>query len=901
MKKEDSIIIKGARQNNLTISELKIPLYKNIIITGVSGAGKSSLVMDTLYAESQRRFFLSLSTFARQFFERIPPPEVESINELQPSIAVIRKGFIKNPRSTVATITEIYDFLRILFAKKATPFCPSCGREIKNHNPESLKREIINKFSGEKIDFGFITEKPLKEIYGGGFLYALLNGEKDSIFKVKKFPAYIIVDSLKAKKEEEDRIYEAVLTAFHWGERFFVKEGEELYLFSKEFECPYCDIKISSPEPTLFSFNSSKGACPVCRGFGDIIEIDERKIIPNPNLSIEGGAIEPFTKPAAEELKEDLLDFCKKRKIPKNIPFAKLKESDKKLILDGDGDYYGVKGFFDWLETKRYKTHVRVFLSKYRKYTECPECKGSRLNRDALSYKIEGKNIGDIMRMDVEEFYEFLNRVSQKWKDDKAIKIVVEELRERAKYLIKVGLSYLTLKRKTFTLSGGEAQRISLTTVLGTTLSDTMIIIDEPSRGLHMSDFKNLLGILEQLKKNRNTLIMVEHSEDAMKISDEIIELGPKAGKAGGKIVFQGSLKEYKKGETFGKTLKLYSNLKKIRKDIRKDKKFSSFIEVREAKKFNIKGENFKFPVNALTTITGVSGAGKSTLLYEILYKGFSGESFNFENLDKKGIVKAIYIDDSLPSKSSKATVGTYLKLMELIRDFFAGLPESKSRGFKKAHFSFNRKEGQCPECKGNGLITVELQFLSDINLVCDSCKGKRFKEDVLKVKYKGLNIYDIMALTLSELEDFFRIEIPEFEKRIRIIKSLGIDYLKLGQTLSTLSGGESQRIKLAKYFGGEKVKNVLFLIDEPTVGLHPLDIEKLLNTFKEYLKKGATIITVEHNPLFIFSSDYIVDMGPGGGRRGGKLVFEGTMDELLKSDTITAMILKEKILSVEE
>ena len=893
MKTDNYIIIKGAKQNNLKIEKLKLPLYKNIIITGVSGAGKSSLIMDTLHAESQRRFFLSLSTFARQFFEKIPSPEVENINELQPSIAIVRKSFIKNPRSTVATITEIYDFLRILFSKKGKPFCPSCGREIVKYNPDSLKKEILKNFSGKKVILGFLSDMNLKEIYGGGFSYALLNGVKDSIFKAKEYPIYVIVDNFKIKESESERLFEGLLTSFHWGNTIFVKDENKIFLYSGEFVCPYCKIKIPPPDPALFSFNSSKGACPRCKGFGDIIELDLRKIIPKPELSIKEGAIEPFEKPAAKELKQELLEFCKREKILIEKPFENLKDNEKSLIIEGGKDYYGVKGFFKWLETKKYKTHVRVFLSKYRKYTQCPSCKGSRLNKNALSYRIEGKNIGDIIRMDINEFKTFMKKLHVKWKDNRAIKGVIEELWERANYLIKVGLDYLTLNRKTFTLSGGEAQRISLTTVLGTTLSNTMIIVEEASRGLHISDFKNLLGIIKELKKNRNTIFMIEHSEEAMKISDHIVELGPGSGKEGGKVVFQGNFEEYRKTITF-KQIKESLKIPQ-KKEKKKDKRV--FLEIMGAKKYNIKGIDFKIPIKSLTTITGVSGAGKSTLLYEVIYKGMVNDEINFKKIRKEGLKRVVYIDSSLPSKSSRTTVGTYLKLMEPIRDFYAELPEAKSKGFTKAYFSYNMKEGQCPECKGNGFITVELQFLSDINLICDECKGKRFKKQVLKVRYRGKNIYDIMEFTLSELEDFFRIEIPVLEDKIRITKELGVDYLKLGQTISSLSGGESQRIKLSKYFSTGDLNRMLFLIDEPTIGLHPKDIKKLVKALKKYIDMGATIIAVEHNPLFILSSDHIIDLGPGGGKRGGKLIHEGDVLGLLEnSKSVTGMALKKAL-----
>ncbi len=892
MDTKEFIKIKNCRKNNLKNIDIELPLNKFIVFTGVSGSGKSSLVFDTIYAESQRRFFLSLSTFARQFFERIPPPEVDEIEGLQPSIAIVRKGVVKNPRSTVATITEIYDFLRVLYSKIGELYCPKCGRRVIKYDEETLKKHIMKRYKNKKIIIGFKTLKELKEIYKGGFVYALVKGEKDSVFKAKDREKYIIIDTLVVNDEE--RIFEDIKTGFLWSELVFVKEGDEFSLFSKKYYCPYCDLSFKEPSPELFSFNSSRGACPRCKGFGDIITVDEKKVIPDDSLSIEKGGIEVFKTPKTRELYSDLIIFCRRRGIKTDIPIRELSDKERKLLFDGDESYYGIKGFFGWLETKKYKTHVRVFLSRYRKYSQCPECSGGRLNKEALSYKIEGMNIADVNRMEITEFSGFINKLKKKYGKNKAVDIILDEIKERVNYLIDVGLEYLSLNRKTFTLSRGEAQRISLTSVLGSTLTDTLILIDEPSKGLHLKDFNTLIKTIKKINNSGNTIIMIEHLKEAFKSSDIIVEIGKGAGEMGGEIVFYGDFPEYKKTDTYKNSQNLLKNIKKDGKDKIKH----GFVKIYKAKKYNLKKIDIKFPFNKLTAITGVSGAGKSTLLFDIIYKGLKGEEKKFEKIEISRKLKKddiIYIDDAPPSRSSRAVVGTYLKLIDPIRKLFAELPESKRKGFTSSHFSYNRKEGQCPDCKGEGYINVEMQFLSDIKLVCDGCGGKRFKKEVLDIRFKGMNIYDIFKLSLNEVANVFLKDIPLLSEKILLLNEMGIGYLKLGQTLSTLSGGESQRIKIAKNMMEKGKGDKLYLIDEPTTGLHPLDISKIIKTLRKLIDSGATVVTVEHNPVFIMNSDYIIDLGPGGGKNGGKIIYQGEISGFIKStESITSKILNQ-------
>ncbi len=860
----EGIIIKGARENNLKSLTLRIPLGKIIVVRGVSGAGKSSLAIDTLLSESQRRFFLSLSTFARQFFEKYKKPEYDSIENLPPAVSIEKRALIKNPRSTIATITDIYDFLRILFEKFSTLRCPECGKDIIEWNEFSLKEKLFKDFLNKSVFIGFKGKHTGEYYFRKGFQYALSEGKKVNVLSLDEASLMVIVDSVLINSEEEDRIFDSLKTSFQYGDDIFVYDidGKALNLFSSKFKCPVCKIHYEKPDSSLFSFNSPKGACKVCKGFGDIIEIDMSKVIPDDSLSILDGAVEPFMKPAAKELFYELLNFCKSEGIPVDVPFKDLRNDEKDKIINGYKDYYGIKGFFSWLDTKKYKLHVRVYLSRYRKYEKCPSCKGTRLNEYARSFFLSEKNMGEVLSMSIFEFERWLLEVEKKF-NTKAYESIFSEIKMRVKFLKDVGLSYLSLLRKTFTLSGGEAQRISLSSVLGAGLSDILVVLDEPTKGLHSKDKKTVSNSIIRLKENGNTVLIVDNSDEILSSADFVLELGPEGGEKGGKIVFFGEKSIYKK--------KKYS-YKKIKK-----RKLNSFIEVYGAKKHNLKSINFKIPYEAITIITGVSGAGKTSLIYDVLYKGLVGEEKNFERIVFGGDFSKIIFCNSTPiTKTPRATPITYLGLFSPIRKLYSRQKKALSLGLNEGSFSFLSKKGACPVCGGTGFIKIEMQFLSDIYVVCDECGGKRYKEKILEVRFKEKTIYDILNMSFSRAKNFFKEELYELSKKFEFIERFGLGYLKLGQPLSTLSSGENQRLKLLSYLIKEKLEDSLIILDEPSSGLHPEDELKIIKVLRDLIdKKGNTIVIVDHSPLFIEASDYIIELGPSGGEDGGYIIKE--------------------------
>ncbi len=864
--KNEFILLDSLKQNNLKSISLKIPIKKITVIRGVSGSGKSSLAIETLFKESQRRFFLSLSTFARQFFEKYQKPDYKSIENLPPAISIEKKSLIKNPRSIVATITDLYDFLKILFEKYSTLYCPKCNHPVKEWTPFELKNKILKNHQHETVTIGFLGKKSKEYYFKKGFQKILENNEKKHILSSTITPIHVIVDTIKVDPLNEDEIFESLELSFKNSDDIFIylnKEKKFSY-YSSSYKCPVCGIHYEKPDPSLFSFNSPKGACEKCKGFGDIIEIDLKKIIPDSTLSIEEGAIEPFMKPKAKELYYELIEFAQKSGIPTNIPFNRLSNEHKKLIIEGNSEYYGIKGFFSWLEKKKYKLHVRVYLSKYRKYTKCPSCNGTRLNKLARSYYLEGKNMGEILLMNIREFSEWLNSVSESIPDTNA-QVIIKELKERIDYLKKVKLDYLTLSRKTFTLSGGEAQRISLSSVLGSGLSETLIILDEPTAGLHKKDSKMIAEAILKLKENGNTVVVVDNSDEILGISDFVVELGPKGGEEGGYLIFSGNIKDYKP-----------EKLELPHRNTRK--KTNEFIKIKGAKKFNLKSIDFNIPLKAITIVKGVSGAGKSTLIKEVLYKGLIQEEKNFDSIFIPSTIgQTIFCDSSPLTKTPRATPITYLKLFKPIREFYAKLEESLKKGYKASHFSFLSKLGACRTCNGNGFIKVEMQFLSDLFILCDECGGKRYKEEILEVKYKEASIYDILWMSFEKIVEFFSDEIPLLKEKISIIKKVGLGYIKAGQPLQSLSGGEAQRIKLLYNLLWEDLKNSIIILDEPSSGLHPKDEIKVVTFLRELVEsKNATIVIAEHSPIFENASDYIIELGPEGGDKGGYLIKEG-------------------------
>ncbi len=886
---KDKIVLRGVRVHNLKNIDLDIPLQKFIIITGVSGSGKSSLAFDTLYAEGQRRFIESLSSYARQFLERMEKPDADLIEGITPAIAIQQRAVTKNPRSTVATVTEIYDFLRVLYSRVGIIHCLKCGKPVEKDTIDSIVEKLFNLPPQTKIYISFFWpwEKGFAALKKDGF-FRLIQGRQiidlNQRNPLKSEKVEVFVDRLILDREERERLVDSLEIALRKGEgkiKVSTEEGEE-FIFSDKLECKSCEIIYEEPFPNLFSFNNPQGACPTCHGFGDLASYDEEKIVPDPTKSIEEGAIEPFTKPGSRELEEELIDEARRRGIPTNIPFKNLKKEEKEFILEGGDGYYGVKGFFNWLQTKKYKVQVRVFLSRYRKYIPCPSCQQMRLNPRALNVKVNGLSIGEVVKMTVEKAYEFFSSLSLDKFQKQVAEKLISEIQKRLKFLLEVGLDYITLDRMTFTLSGGEAQRINLAAAMSSSLVGTMFVLDEPSIGLHARDNQRLIEILKALKDMGNTVIVVEHDPEIIKAGEYIIDLGPRAGEYGGEILYEGPMENFLNSEN-SLTAQYLRGEKKI--EVPKKRRHPSrFIEIKKAFKHNLKNIDIRLPLNTFTCITGVSGSGKSTLLFDVLYRGWQGETNDgFQEI--KGleqIDKIIMVDQSPLTASVRSIPATFTKAMDEIREIFSQTREAKVLRFRPGYFSFNAPGGRCEECKGAGQQIVEMQFLSDVILTCDACKGRRFKKEILDIKYKGKNIAEVLEMSISDAYQFFS-EKPNIRKKLSPLIEVGLGYLKLGQPTTTLSGGELQRIKLAYHLIHQKDRHILYLFDEPTIGLHLDDISLLLSCFQRLVDDGHTVIVIEHNLDVIKCADYIIDLGPEGGEQGGKVVAQGTPEEIIK------------------
>ncbi len=894
----ESIILRGVKVHNLKNINLDIPRNKLIVITGVSGSGKSSLAFDTLYAEGQRRYIESLSSYIRQFFEKIEKPDAELIEGITPAIAIQQRATTKNPRSTVATVTEIWDYMKILFARIGTLYCHKCGSEVKRDTIDSIVEDIFRRWKGEKIIVFFSYKGEAENLIKRGFYRKLVGTEIFPIEDKNYIESEIIVDRLIVDENERERLVDSLEIAMREGvDRAGIRKTDgEGSLYSGKYECKKCGILYDELDPNLFSFNSPQGACEKCHGFGDIITIDEDKVIPDKNLSLEEGAIEPWTKPSTKPLLNELLREAKKRKIPSNVPFKDLNAEQKKFIMEGDENYYGVKRFFEWLEEKKYKVEVRVFLSRYRKFEKCPVCKGSRLKRETEFVKINEKTISKIAEMTVKEAFDFFSSLSLNSHEKKIADLPLKSILKRLDYLLKVGLDYITLNRMNFTLSAGEAQRINLASALGSSLVGVLFVLDEPSIGLHPRDNGRLINILKSLCDNGNTVVVVEHDPQIIKACDVIIDLGPKGGEEGGNVMFNGAVEEFlKKGESI--TAQYLREEKKI---LRSKRKFipKGFLKIYGARKFNLKNIKVEIPFNSFTCITGVSGSGKSTLLYEIIYKGLKGEEKGyFDRIEGGEKIKNLILVDQTPiTKSARSIPISFTKAMDEIRNLFAQTKDAKLRGFTSSTFSFNTPGGRCEECKGAGKIVVEMQFLSDVVLTCEECHGKRYKKDTLEVTYKGKNIAEVLEMCVSEAIKFFN-DKPEIVKKLSPLEKAGLGYLKLGQPISELSGGENQRLKLAYYLNSIKGGGNLFLLDEPTTGLHLDDISKLVNSIETLLKEGNTFVIIEHNLELIKLCNWIIDLGPEGGDEGGEIVYQGPLEGILDVEkSITGRYLKEVI-----
>lgn len=932
------IEIKGARVNNLKNVSLKIPRNKFIVIAGVSGSGKSSLAFDTLYAEGQRRYVESLSSYARQYLGRMSKPECDFIKGLPPAIAIEQKVNSRNPRSTVGTSTEIYEYMRLLFARIGRTYSPYSGNEVKVHTPEDIVNCALQYSAGTK----FAVLAPLKVIkdrtlrkqlemeiqqgysriwYKGEFLRIdeFLNND-EALEKTHADEIFLLIDrmSVSSEKESISRLTDSVESAFYESDgscRLLFLPSNICYDFSVKFEAD--GIEFERPNDNMFSFNSPAGACPTCEGFGKIMGIDEKLVIPNSALSVYDGCVQCWHGDKLSVWKDEFCRRATKDNFPIFEPYYNLTRAQKDMLWHGlpseksmpNNEKICIDSFFQMVKENQYKIQYRVLLSRYRGKTVCPDCHGTRLKKEASWVKICGMSISDLVDMPVANLKEWFDNIKLDDNEKEISKRLITEIKNRLQFLLDVGLGYLTLNRPSNTLSGGESQRINLTTSLGSSLVGSVYILDEPSIGLHSRDTQRLIHVLKELQALNNTVVVVEHDEEIIRAADYLIDVGPDAGRLGGEIVFEGdtkSIDSQANNDTRSHTVKYLTGKESI--DIPKTRrKWNMSIEIKGARMNNLRGIDVKFPMNILTVITGVSGSGKSSLLKGILYPALKrhlneaadapGEYASLGG-DWKEIKHVEMIDQNPIGKSTRSNPATYLKAYDAIRQLYAEQPLAKQMGFTAQYFSFNAEGGRCEECKGTGVINVEMQFMADLVLECEACHGKRFKQDVLDVRYHGKNINDVLDMTVSEAISFFE---EHGEKvivnRLRPLEKVGLGYIKLGQSSSTLSGGENQRVKLAYFIGQERQDPTLFIFDEPTTGLHFHDIKKLLEAFSSLIDKGHSVIVIEHNMDLIKCADYIIDLGPEGGNKGGNLVCCGTPEEVAEcKQSITGKYLKEKL-----
>jgi excinuclease ABC subunit A len=929
-EKSSYIQIKGARVHNLKNINLNIERNKLVVISGLSGSGKSSLAFDTLYAEGQRRYVESLSSYARQFLGRINKPEVDYIKGIPPAIAIEQKVNTRNPRSTVGTSTEVYDYLKLLYARIGKTISPISGREVKQHHvsdvtnfiqsfPENTKFLIGSPLKIKK-DRTILQEAEL--LLQQGFTRLEINNEVRKIDDILKennasichdSACIIVIDRATVLNDEDNfsRIADSVQTAFFEGHGECIvkvyqeKEVKEEH-FSNLFEAD--GIEFEEPSIHMFSFNNPIGACKACEGYGKVIGIDEDLIIPNKSLSIYQDAVVCWKGEKMSEWKDELVYSAEKFNFPIHKPYYELSEEQRHLLWTGNKHFQGLDKFFKMLEENVYKIQYRVMLSRYRGKTICPDCRGTRLKKEAMYVKVGEKSIQDLVLLPIDELQQFFVSLELSTHETQIAERILTEINNRLEFLTDVGLGYLTLNRLSSTLSGGESQRINLATSLGSSLVGSMYILDEPSIGLHSRDTERLIRVLRKLQKLGNSVLVVEHDEDIMRAADEIIDIGPMAGRLGGEVVFQGTHEQL---ETSSESLtaKYLTGREKINVP-QSRRKWSNFIEITGARENNLKNVDVKFPLNTICVVTGVSGSGKSSLVTKVLYpaiaKMFGGYS---EKTGQHDIIRGDFnlissvefVDQNPIGKSSRSNPVTYLKVYDEIRKLYSELQASKYSGFKPSHFSFNIEGGRCEECQGEGEITVEMQFMADIHLVCESCKGKRFRDEILEVTFEEKNIFDILDLTVDEAIDFFgnhkSTSAKKIAKLLKPLQDVGLGYVKLGQSSSTLSGGESQRIKLASFLAKEKGSPSLFIFDEPTTGLHFHDIRKLLDSFNALIARGHSIIIIEHNLDVIKCADWVIDLGPKGGKDGGRVLFEGKPEDLINNqESYTGAALKGKL-----
>jgi excinuclease ABC subunit A len=895
--------------NNLKDISCDIPRNAMTVISGVSGSGKSSLAFETLYAEGQRRFVESLSSYARQFLDRMNKPDVESITGLPPAIAIEQRGFARNPRSTVATQTEIYDYLRLLFGRIGITIC-TCGREVRKDTPAHAASVIMEWNEGDRVYVLFPIhigehsfEHTIQSLIENGFYRAVLPASSEIIDLQEKPLSSIddpdqmlmLGDRIIIKQDEAflSRLTDSLETAFSLGHgRVTVRNitTMEDACFSNVHECAFCGIEYQEPEPRLFSFNSPFGACKTCQGFGRSIGLDKSLVIPDMHLSLQKGAIHPFRTAGFTEYHRDSLDFAKRHSIPIGIPYSMLTEKQQEMLWTGDALYPGINGFFAYAEEKAAaKVGYRVLLSRYRGYTTCHDCNGARLRQSARRVFIAGKTLPDIIRMTIAEAFAWFDALSVSEIQFKIAEMVLKELHSRLRMLVDIGLEYITLDRMAHTLSGGESQRITLATSLGSSLVGTLYVLDEPSIGLHHRDTWRLMQLLKKLRSLGNTVVVVEHDPDIIASADHVIDIGPKAGELGGEIMFSGSVQDMlaSKQSLTGHYL---SGKKGIDIPKQRSKGNGHALEVIEPRERNLKGDYVKIPLGCITVVTGVSGSGKSTLVHEVLapalkkkYSGFAGSIGACKDILGAEHLQGIEIVDQSPiGKSSRSTPVTYTKAFDAIRDLFAETPAAKQLGWRSGHFSFNVPGGRCETCEGEGSVTVEMQFLPDITLPCESCKGTRYKKEARDITYKGASIVDVLGMTVQEALAFFAGN-KRIINKLQVLFDVGLGYVRLGQPSTKLSGGEAQRIKLATAIDDSKAEKTLFVFDEPTTGLHLDDIATLLACFRALVSKGHSVLIIEHHLNIIAAADHVIDLGPEAGEQGGYVIASGTPEEIMK------------------